>query len=98
MVKFEQEGVPAIMVASEPFAFKSRTEAIALGVPHLPIQVLPHPLAALSEDETRALADSGFDEIVFALTGKTDLVADSYADAVEMKSKFHPNDDGQVGS
>jgi hypothetical protein len=87
-VTFEQEKIPTVAVVSEPFAFKSRAEASALGVPTLPIQVIPHPLAVRSMDHVRALADRGFDEIVFALTGQGDMVGDAYTDAVEMRSRF----------
>jgi hypothetical protein len=57
-------------------------------VPTLAVQVIPHPLAVRSEIEIRDLADRGFDEIVFALTADSDVVADAYTDARTMQSRF----------
>jgi len=75
-------------VITEPFAFKARAEVTALGVPTLAIQVLPHPIGQISDEEMRALTDQAYDEVVFALTSPASVVAAAYDKAVTPRTDF----------
>jgi hypothetical protein len=75
-------------VITEPFAFKARAEVKALGLATTAIQVLPHPIGQISDEEMRALTDQAYDEVIFGLTASAEEVATSYAGAVTSKSKF----------
>lgn len=73
---------------TEPFGFKARAEVKALGMPDLAIQILPHPIGQISDDEMRALTDEAYDEIVFGLTGDAVEVANAYDGSVKPRSTF----------
>ncbi len=64
----EERGVATVTVCSEEFATLGQAEAAALGMPALPLLIVPHPLAELKAPEVRALADQVFPEVVHALT------------------------------
>lgn len=85
---FELAGIPSVSVITEPFAFKARAEVKALGVPMLPIQILPHPIGQISDAEMRALTDEAYEEIVFGLTASTDEVAAAYDGAVAARTSY----------
>lgn len=71
-----------------PFGFKARAEVKALGLPNLPIQILPHPIGQISDDEMRALTDEAYEEVLFALTADADEVAKAYDGAVVPRTTF----------
>lgn len=75
-------------VITEPFSFKARAEVKALGLSSLAIQILPHPIGQISDDEMRALTDEAFEEVVFALTADAHDVAKAYDGAVVPRSTF----------
>ena len=84
----ETADIASLSVITEPFAFKARAEVKALGYPTLPIQILPHPIGQISDDEMRALTDKAYDEVVFALTESADVVSEAYDGAVQPRSTF----------
>lgn len=61
-----------------PFAFKTRREAESLGMPDLPLVVLPHPLSSKPEQTIRDLAEQTFREVEFALQARSEEVAQRY--------------------
>jgi predicted dienelactone hydrolase len=67
-------------VVTVPFREPARLTAIAMGVPKLPLIVLPHPLGDLPEHEVRALAEAALPKIEEALTkageGSADYIVD----------------------
>jgi hypothetical protein len=87
-VSLEQAGIPALSVVTEPFGFKARAEVTALGVPSLAIQVLPHPIGQIPDEEMRALTDQAYEEVLFALTSPAGVVAAAYDKAVAPRSEF----------
>lgn len=64
----EERGIATATICTEEFAHLGKLEATALGMPYLPIIVVPHPVADLKPEEVHALADRVFGEIVYALT------------------------------
>jgi hypothetical protein len=87
-VTLESVGIPSVSVITEPFAFKARAEVKALGYPALPIQILPHPIGQISDEEMHALTDEAYDEVEFALTQAADEVAAAYDGAFKARSTF----------
>ncbi|MDQ3576572.1 MAG: hypothetical protein M3400_14770 [Actinomycetota bacterium] len=75
-------------VITVPFGFKARAEVKALGMPTLPIQILPHPIGQISDQEMRDLTDDAYDEVVFALTADAEEIAQAYEAATAPRSKF----------
>ena len=59
----EKLGIPTATVCSDEFYSLGKTEAQCLGVPGLPIAVVPHPVAKLLPDEVAGLARDVVDEI-----------------------------------
>ena len=56
MCELRKRGLAAAVIVSEPFLKLGRTQARVLGVPDLPLLLIPHPLGglALGEVEGRA--------------------------------------------
>ena len=73
---------------TEPFGFKARAEVRALGLPNLAIQILPHPIGQISDEEMQALTDEAYEEVVFALTADAAEVAEAYDGSVVPRSTF----------
>lgn len=71
-----------------PFGFKARAEVKALGMPTLPIQVLPHPIGQISDQAMRDLTDEAYEEVLFALTADAEEVAQAYEGATTPRSTF----------
>lgn len=84
----EKAGIPTVAVITEPFAFKARAEVGALGLSAAAIQILPHPIGQLPDEEMLTLTDNAYDEVVFALTTPATEVAAAYDGAVTPRSTF----------
>jgi len=69
LVSLELRGVPAVGVATEPFADEAIEQAGALGMPDVCLVYVPHPVQLLSTEALQAIADSIFGRIEAALTG-----------------------------
>jgi hypothetical protein len=68
-IKFEQLGVPATAVITEPFVALVEKFAIASGMPGYHNVVLPHPVATREDAEVRSLVVGIVDRIAEQLTG-----------------------------
>jgi hypothetical protein len=66
---FEEDGRPAVLIASSVFAEAAQTQAARLGQPELRRTFVAHPIQDRSDDELRALAREALDPVVDALTG-----------------------------
>lgn len=75
-------------VITVPFGFKARAEVKALGMPTLPIQILPHPIGQISDQQMRDLTDEAYEEVLFALTADAEEVAKAYEGATTPRSTF----------
>ena len=58
-------------VVTTAFREPARLHAAALGVPDLPLVVLPHPVGDLPPAEVKTMAQAAYPAIVAALTEKT---------------------------
>jgi hypothetical protein len=81
-----------VTVITDPFGFKARREAEALGMGDVPMIVLPHtwqnqiPIGQLPDDLMRKIAEASYEEIDFILTNVADEVAKAYREAVAPQS------------
>ena len=57
-------------------------------MPKVAIQVLPHPIGQISDEEMRAITDQAYEEVLFGLTASADEVAAAYTKAVAPRSDF----------
>lgn len=68
LVHLEHRGIPAVGVATAPFADEAVEQARLLGMPDCRVVYIPHPVQLLTSAELDRRADVIFPEIVAALT------------------------------
>jgi hypothetical protein len=68
LVHLEHRGIPAVGVATAPFADEAVQQARLLGMPDCRVVYIPHPVQLLTAGELDRRADAIFPEIVAALT------------------------------
>jgi hypothetical protein len=72
LVHLEHRGVPAVGVATAPFADEAVEQARLLGMPGCRVAYIPHPVQLLTADELAGQADAIFPEVLAALTQDPD--------------------------
>lgn len=73
LVHLERRGIPAVGIATAPFADEAIEQARRLGMPGARMVYVPHPVQLLTDDELDARADAIFPDVLAALTsGKSD--------------------------
>jgi hypothetical protein len=65
----ERRGIPAVGIATAPFADEAIEQARRLGMPGARVVYIPHPVQLLTDDELNARADAIFPDVLAALTG-----------------------------
>ncbi|ETX00745.1 MAG: hypothetical protein ETSY1_09995 [Candidatus Entotheonella factor] len=71
----ENRGVPTVMVCTDEFSQLGRNEAESLGIPYLPIALVPHPLGGQKSDQILEKAEKSIDQVVAIATSPVpDLV------------------------
>ena len=65
---FEIQGIPAVAIASEPFADAAATQAAALGLPDARSVLVSHPIQDANDQEMRDRADAAVEAVIQALT------------------------------
>jgi hypothetical protein len=68
LVHFERRGIPAVGVATAPFADEAVAQARLLGMPDCRMVYVPHPVQLLTDDELTRRADAVFPSVLAALT------------------------------
>jgi hypothetical protein len=68
LVHLERRGVPAVGIATSPFADEAVEQARLLAMPASRMLYIPHPVQLLTEAELAGRADSIFPSVVRALT------------------------------
>jgi len=68
LVHLERRGIPAVGIATAPFADEAVTQARLLGMPGARVAYIPHPVQLLSAAELAARADAVFPSVLAALT------------------------------
>ena len=67
-IKLEKRGIPTVSICSHEFAYLSRVQAQGLGMPHLAIVIIPHPIGGIDPKEVARKADDALDDMIAALT------------------------------
>jgi hypothetical protein len=68
LVRLERRQIPAVGIATTPFADEAVEQARLLSMPGCRMLYVPHPVQLLTGDELDGLADAAFPAIVTALT------------------------------
>ena len=68
LVHLEHRGIPAVGVATAPFADEAIEQARLLGMPDCRVVYIPHPVQLLSGDELDRRADDILPAVLAALT------------------------------
>jgi hypothetical protein len=68
LVHLEHRGIPAVGVATAPFADEAIAQARLLGMPDCRMLYIPHPVQLLSDDQLARRADTVFPAVLAALT------------------------------
>lgn len=77
-VTLERRGIPCATVNTKEFVMLGQSEAIALGLPGLPIVAVPHPIGDLPEEDVRQKARNVAEEIARVLTEDAAKVEKDY--------------------
>ena len=72
MAEFEQEGTPAVLVASSAFTTTAEEQAAKLGQPRLRRVFVSHPVQDRTDDELQEAARRVLDDALAALEGGRD--------------------------
>jgi len=68
LVHLERRGIPAVGIATAPFADEAIEQARRLGMPDCRVAYVPHPVQLLTDDELAARADAVLPAVLAALT------------------------------
>ena len=68
LVRFERRGIPAVGIATAPFADEAVEQARLLGMPDCRVAYIGHPVQLLSAGELAARANKVFPDLLTALT------------------------------
>lgn len=68
LVHLERRGIPAVAIATEPFADEAVEQARRLGMPDARVVYIRHPVQLLTDEELAARADAIFPAMLAALT------------------------------
>jgi hypothetical protein len=68
LVHLERRGVPAVGIATAPFADEAVAQARLLGMPGARVAYVPHPVQLLTSEELAGRADAVFGDVLAALT------------------------------
>jgi hypothetical protein len=71
--------VPTATFCSSEFAALGANERTALGMPGLPIVVVPHPVGGIPPEAARSLGDGAIEEVRRALTAEAEALRREYA-------------------
>ena len=74
----EKAGVPTATFCSSEFSALGANERTALGMPGLPIVVVPHPVGGIPPEVARALGNGAVDEVRRILTSDAESLRKEY--------------------
>ncbi|MBI2908358.1 MAG: hypothetical protein HYX92_11980 [Chloroflexi bacterium] len=79
-IQLEKRGVATANICAGNFARLGQHEAKALGVPSLPIVVIPYPFGSLPDERVRQIAEDIVDEVIYVLTTPRERLEEEYLD------------------
>ncbi len=91
--------MPTATLCTDEFAALAKRECATLGLPEMPLAVLPHPTSALLGEAAQAKAREVVREVGHILTHDTDALAAEYLEKVYPAPKriFRAELPGQTG-
>ena len=60
---------PTVTVCTNRFEVLARVTATSMGMPNLPLVIVPHPVGGISPEEVKAKADSIIENVISRLLG-----------------------------
>jgi hypothetical protein len=66
-VLLEKSGKPTVTVCSNRFEVLARATATGMGMPNLPLVIVPHPIGGISAEEVIVKADGIVDKVITQL-------------------------------
>lgn len=92
-VTLEKRGVPTATVNSDAFVVLGQQEAVALGLPGLPIVTVPHPMGDVPAAEVEKRAAAMVAQVLHVLTTDADALETEYTDRfIDESDKFTRSD------
>jgi hypothetical protein len=79
-VTLEKRGVPTATVNSDAFVVLGQQEAVALGLPGLPIVTVPHPMGDVRAEEVRRRAAAMIPQVLHVLTTDPEALESEFTD------------------
>ena len=79
-VTLERRGIPTATVNSDAFVVLGQQEAIALGLPGLPIVTVPHPMGDVAADVVQERARAMLAQVLAVLTTDAETLESQYTD------------------
>ncbi len=79
-VTLEKRGVPTATVNSDAFVVLGQMEAVAIGVPGLPIVIVPHPMGDVSAEVVVERARNVVTQVIRVLTTDASKLESDYSD------------------
>jgi hypothetical protein len=67
MAQIRKRGIPAAVLCTQPFLKLGKTQAQVLGVPDLPLILIPHPLGGISIEQVEGRAQHALPELLALL-------------------------------
>lgn len=74
--------MPTATLCTDEFAALAKRECATLGLPEMPLAVLPHPTSALLGEAVQAKAREIVQEVGYILTEQTEALAAAYIDKI----------------
>lgn len=65
----ERRGVPAVLLATEPFVSLAQSQSESYGLPDARLAVIEHPLGAITAAEVEARAHAVIDDVLRLFVG-----------------------------
>ncbi|ETX09032.1 MAG: hypothetical protein ETSY2_01870 [Candidatus Entotheonella gemina] len=92
--------MPTATLCTDEFAALTKRECGTLGLPEMPLAVLPHPTSALLGEAAQAKAREAVQEVGYILTGEADELAEVYMNKIypAPKRAFRAAQPGQTES
>ncbi|OGA24958.1 MAG: hypothetical protein A3I02_14515 [Betaproteobacteria bacterium RIFCSPLOWO2_02_FULL_67_26] len=69
MCELRKRGLVTAVIVSEPFLKLGKTQARVLGVPDLPLLLIPHPLGGLSLEQVEGRAAHAIPQVLELIRG-----------------------------
>jgi hypothetical protein len=86
-VELEKRGIPVATVCTDEFLALGKAEAAVLGMPGLPIVIIPHPMAGQSPGRVAEIAGQALNEIVHVLISDAKKLEKEYKEKTCVRPK-----------